>query len=313
KRPVRRAVRLAWMGPDFEDIFAGAGCAGSIHAVRLVDGAELGHDPDRTSVSASVVKVPIGLAFYAEADSGVIDPARQVVIDSTNRTFGATGLSRFQDPATVSLRDLAYLMLTISDNAATEIIRSTVGRDTINRRLAGIGCHATVVVDFRALLDGVAAELGFADYPELLVAQRGELGPDAQARSTDQDKIDACRALDPDQTNRTTARDSTRLLAAVWSDKAASPAACANLRSTMAEQVTRRFLRVVPPGGKLAAKSGALFGRVTNEIGVVTYSDGGAFAVAVFTRAEAPFQNQPRINAAMAQAAALAVERLHSG
>jgi beta-lactamase class A len=273
----------------------------------------VGHDPDRPSVSASVAKVPIALEFYAQAEVGLIDPTRPVVVNSTNRTLGATGVSRFKDPATISLRDLAYLMLTISDNAATEIIRSTVGSDAINRRLADLGCHDTVVNEFRAMLDGFAADLGFADYPELLSAQRGELGPDALARSTDQNQIDACRALDPAQTNRTTARDSTKLLAAVWSDTAAGPAACADLRATMSAQVTQRLLRAVPPGGKLAAKSGALFGRATNEIGVITYPDGDAYAVAVFTRAHVPFRNQAAVNAAMARAAAVGVETLRSG
>lgn len=296
----------------FAEIFEEAGCSGSMHAVALGSGAEVAHDPDRPAVSASVVKVPIGLEFYAQADAGALDASASVTIDSSNRTFGATGVSRFQDPATISLRDLAYLMLTISDNAATEVIRSTVGRDAINVRLAGVGCADTVVVDFRAMLEGVAADLGFADYPELLAAQRGELGEEARLRSTDQDAIDACRALDPSQTNRTTARDSTRLLAAIWADTAASPAACARLRSVMAEQVTRRLGSGVPPGGTLAAKSGALFGRVANEIAVITDPAGDAYAIGVFTRAHVPFRNRSRINAAMARAAAMAIEELRS-
>jgi beta-lactamase class A len=300
------------VGPTFEEIFEDAGCSGSIHAIHLVRGVEVGHDPDRIQVSASVVKVPIGLEFFAQAEAGVIDPSQPVVIDSSNRTFGATGVSRFQDPATISLRDLAYLMLTISDNAATHIIQLAVGREAVNHRLAEIGCHDTAVIDFRAMLDEAAVDLGFTDYPELLSAQRGDLGAEAMARSTNEAKIDRCRALDPRHSNRTTARDSTRLLAAVWADTAASPEACANLRAVMAEQVTHRLRVAVPVGGTLAAKSGALFGRVANEIAVITDLAGNACAVAVFTRAHVPFRNQTKINAAMARAAAMAVQELRS-
>jgi beta-lactamase class A len=300
------------VGSGFQAIFEDAGCAGSLHALHLASGAEVGHDADRSQVAASVVKVPIALEFYAQADAGLLDPTQPVVIDATNRTFGATGVSRFADPATVSLRDLAYLMLSISDNAATDIITSSVGLDAVSRRLAGIGCSDTVVIDFRAMLDGVAADLGFRDYPELLSAQRGDLGPAARARSTDQAQIDRCSALDPAHSNRTTARDSTKLLAAVWDDTAASPAACTNLRSVMGEQVTRRLRAAVPAGGSLAAKSGALFGRVSNEIAVITDRSGDAWAVAVFTRAHVPFEHQSRIDAAMAQAAKSAIEELRS-
>jgi beta-lactamase class A len=63
------------MGSTFESLFDEAGCSGSVHALRLATGAELGHEPDRAQVSASVVKVPIALEFYAQADAGVLDRA----------------------------------------------------------------------------------------------------------------------------------------------------------------------------------------------------------------------------------------------
>jgi beta-lactamase class A len=298
------------MGSTFEALFEGAGCSGSVHAVSLASGAEVGHEPDRLQVSASVVKVPIALEFYAQADAGMLDPIRPVVIDSTNRTFGPTGVAQFQDPSSISLRDLAFLMLTISDNAATNVIESVLGLEAINHRLGAIGCHETVVVDFGAMLDEVAVDLGFVDYPQLLAAQRGELGSEARARSTDQARIDACRALDASETNRTTARDATRLLTAIWADTAAGASACATLRSVMAEQVTRRLAAAVPAGGTLAAKSGSLFGRVANEIAVITDPDGDAYVVAIFTRAHIPFQNRVAINSAMASAATEAIRLL---
>ena len=293
-------------------IFQDADCSGSFHAVRLADRSETGYYSDRLEVSASVAKVPIALEFYAQAESGLIDPTQPVTIDASNRTFGPTGISHFQDPATLSLRDLVFLMLTISDNAATEIVKATVGTDAVNARLRRIGCDYTVLVDFRAVLDSLAIDLGFADYPELLAAQRGDLGPQALAESTDQVRIDACRALDPSQTNRTTARDSTKLLTAIWNDTAAQPAACARLRSVMAEQVTRRLGSAVPAGGTLAAKSGGLFGRVANEIAVITHPDGDAYCLAVFTRAHVPFRHRTRINAAMAKTAAAGIAELRS-
>jgi beta-lactamase class A len=204
-------------------------------------------------------------------------------------------------------------MLTISDNAATNVIESVVGLEAINHRLGAIGCHETVVVDFGAMLDEVALDLGFVDYPQLLVAQRGELGSEAQARSTDQARIDACRALDVSKTNRTTARDATRLLAAIWADTAAGAPARTTLRSVMAQQVTRRLAGAVPAGGALAAKSGTLFGRVANEIAVITDPDGDAYAVAICTRAHVPYRNQVAINAVMARAATEAIRLLRPG
>jgi beta-lactamase class A len=297
----------------FDPRFDRAGCDGSLHAVRLSNGVEIAHDADRPSVSASVVKVPIGLEFYAAVDAGTIDPARPVTLVPGQRTPGPTGSSQFGHPATISIGDLAGLMLAVSDNAATDVVTEAIGIEAVNRRLTALGCHDTLVTGtLQALFDGVAADLGFADYDELLAAQHGERGPSAQATATDQDRIGRCRALDPEQTTRTTARDATRLLTAIWADRAASPMACARLRSAMAHQVAHRFRSVMVDGGSLAAKSGSLFGRVRNEIGVVTDPDGESYAVAVLTTAHRPFVGQSLINSAMAAAVGAALDQLRN-
>jgi beta-lactamase class A len=295
---------------DFKRLFDEAGCIGSLHAVRLADGTEVSHDADRPCVLASVVKVPIGLEFYAQADSGRLDPTGAVTLVPEFRAPGPVGISQFDDCVTVSLRDLSYLMLTISDNAAADAVTAAVGISAVNDRLTAIGCRETVVVEsLRSMLDGVASDLGHRDYSELVAAQNGEMGPEVQAMSIDTERIDRCRALDPMQTSRTTARDATRLLASVWGGTAASTEACTTLRRVMSQQVTRRFASAVLDGGTLEAKSGGLFRRVRNEIALIIDPDGEAYSVAVFTRSHQPY-SPILIDAAMSLAAAEALEEL---
>lgn len=296
---------------DIQTIFTDAGCEGTLHAVALASGAEVAVRADEPVVMASVFKALVALEFYSQVAEGRLDPGSQVRVDPKNATPGPTGLSLFRSPATVALGDLAYLMMALSDNAATDILASTVGLEQVNGRAAACGCSETVIrSDLRSLLDEVAGELGSSSYRELLEAQSGRAGPDALARSTDQGRLEALAALDPARASRTTARDMTRFLAAVWRDAGAPPAACAALREVMGQQVTRRFEVAVPDGGRLAAKSGGLFGRIRNEIGVVTDRDGQPYAVAVFTRAHRPFAGTAEINAAIGRTARLAVEFL---
>ena len=296
---------------DFNRLFAEAGCIGSLHAVRLSDGTDISHDADRPHVLASVVKVPIGLEFYAQADAGQLDPTETVTLEPELRTPGPVGISQFDDSVTMSLRDLSYLMLTISDNAATDAVTAAVGISAVNDRLHGIGCRDTVVVEsLKAMLDGVASDLGHRDYSELVAAQDGDMGPEAQAMATDPERINRCRALDPLQTSRTTARDATRLLGAVWGGTAASPEACATLRRVMSQQVTRRLAGAVRDGGTLEAKSGGLFRRVRNEIALVADPGGEVYSVAVFTRSHQAYSSPTVINAAMSLAVAEALDEL---
>ncbi len=118
--------------------------------------------------------------------------------------------------------------------------------------------------------------------------------------------------LDPRRTSASTPRDITTLLDAIWSDRAASPAACQTVRDIMARQIwPHRLSSGFPTEVTIAAKTGSL-PAVRNECGVVTYPDGRQYAVAVFTRARTLDERQPRVDASIGTAARLAVEHLRS-
>ena len=288
--------------------FDRAGCKASLHVVDLQTNEAIGVDPDVPVVLASVFKVLVALEFFAQTESGVLDPARPMLVEPRDHTAGGSGLSDFIDRAEVSLRDLCGLMLTISDNTATDILVDVVGLDRINERALHCGCSSTFIEsDLQAVWDGIGRDMGFPDYATYAAAQAGRLGVDAQRHSTDPVRIDACAAYDPSRTNRSTARDMTGLLAAVWNNTGAAPEACARLRSVMSRQFSTRIGRGMPPGTSIAAKTGSLTGRINNEIGVVTHHDGKAYAIAVFTRAHRPFERTTSIEAEMAAGSAAAI------
>ena len=294
--------------------FDRAGCWVSLHAVDLQSGEALRIEPDAPVVLASVFKVLVALEFYAQAHEGLLDPAQRLVIGPDELTAGGAGISDFLDPVEVSLRDLCGLMLTISDNTATDHLVGVVGLERINARAAHCGCVATVIEsDLQTLFDGIGTDMGFADYKTYAAAQAGALGEEALRHSIDPVRIDACSAYDARGTNRSTARDMTRLLSAIWANDAAAPEACASVRAIMARQFSTRIGRGLPAGATIAAKTGALTGRVRNEIGVITHKDGRAFALAVFTRPHRPFERIDSIDAEMAAGGAAAIGVLRRG
>ncbi len=308
-------------GDEFEEVtraiaegFNRAGCWVSLHAVDLQSKEALGIEPDAPVVLSSVFKVLVALEFYAQAHDGALDPSRLQLIEPSKHTAGGHGLSDFLDPAEVSLRDLCGLMLTISDNTATDHLIGVVGLDRINARARHCGCAATVVEsDLQAIWDGIGRDMGFSDYATYTAAQVGALGEEARRGSTDPTRIDACAAYDAHRTNRSTARDMTTLMSAIWADEAASPEACASVRSVMGRQFSTRIGRGRPAGASIAAKTGSLTGRISNEVGVITHKDGRAFAVAVFTRAHRPFERIGRIEAEMAAGVSAAIAALRLG
>jgi beta-lactamase class A len=291
----------------------GLNCRPALCVCDLTNGAEIALNADQPVVVASTFKAFVALEFYEQARTGVLDPSERVTIEPAAATPGPTGLSLAQDPATLTLRDLAMLMMSVSDNAATDVLIDRVGITAVQERARTCGCANThITSDVRTMLADVARELGFSSYRELLDAQAGRHGEDARLRSTDVARVDALSVLDPAQATRTTARDMATFLAAVWGNTAAHPDACADLRSVMAHQVTRRFGPAMPLSGVLAAKSGGLFGRVGNEIAVITYPDGAHYAAAVFTHAHRAFETRAAIDAAMASVVTGAIALLRS-
>jgi beta-lactamase class A len=291
---------------DLEDLF-GAECAGSVHAVRLDGTRETGWQPDRPMVPASVVKVLVAVEAESRMADGRLEPTERVTVGEAERTVGPVGLSLLADPVEVSLRDLSVLMLTLSDNAATDALLGRVGLGAVNATGRRLGLRDTVLTcDIGGLLASIAVDAGFQDWSAYAAWRRS--GVDVATALT---RLSRARALSEDPPTRTTARDMTTLLRAVWGDEAGPPAACARVRDLMAQQLTRqRIARGFGPGTTVAAKSGGLLGVARNEVGVVTFPEGDAYAVAVLTRSDDPLRDERVVDDAIAEAAARAVARL---
>jgi beta-lactamase class A len=264
-----------------------------------LDRPGVGLHAHRPVTPASVFKIQVALAVEEAIAAGRLDGAEQRVLAPDRRTPGPVGISLLRDEVRMSVRDLVSQMLTVSDNVATDELLALVGLPAVNDLTAALGLPDTrIVSDLRTMRDGMAAEAGFPSYealpPEFTDEIRG--------------RIHASAALDPARGSRTTAIDTVRLLQAIWTDRAATPVACAAVRRHMANQLTRhRIASGFPPDVRVAAKSGGLMGVVRNEAGVVAYPDGGRYAVAVFTRTAAA---GPRIDVAIGRIARALVEDL---
>lgn len=300
------------MSPDTGPvaIFEAAGCRGFVHARSLDGRVEVGHGADDAVVPASAFKVLVAVEAENRMADGRLDPSRPVRVTAGIRSPGPVGLSLFHHEAEVSTRDLVTLMLTISDNVATDALLRMVGLDGIAATAARLGLRRThVECDLQELIDSIARDAGFADWAALEAWEPRSAPEEADV----QERIRRAAALRPTAPIRTTARDMTRLLALVWTDRAAAPAACERVRFLMERQVTRdRLARGFGPGVSVAAKSGAFMGVVRNEIGVVSFADGDTYPVAVFTRSQDRAVDERAVNAAIGEAAAWAVGRLRT-
>jgi beta-lactamase class A len=286
---------------ELAQLFADAKVEGAFHAVDLATGAEVGHRADEPSIMASVFKVPVLLALVRAADAGDIDLTEQVTVPVEGRAPGPTGLSVMNDPVTMSWRDLARSMIVVSDNAATDFVLARVGLPAVKKTLTELGCHSTqVLVDCTGLFATVFEDAGVSSFEEF--PMRPPL-----------DELLTWRAMRPAETNATTPRDMTHLLAALMDGSAASPEGCELARTILLQQVwPHRLASGFPEDDVLTGGKTGTLPRVRNEVGVVAYPDGSRYAIACFTFAHEGAAKNPAADAAIGRAARVAVDALRA-
>ncbi|MGP4115356.1 serine hydrolase [Streptomyces sp. 4N509B] len=283
-------------------VFAEAGVVGHLHARDLADDRQVALAADEQVVIASIVKVLLVLEFARQVVAGVLDPTERVVVRAEDR-LGGWGVAGCADDVELSLRDLAYFAMSVSDNTAADVLLRRVGPDVLPLLATELGLERTRVVGGpRQLLETMLADVGARDGAEFARVFPG----------LDAERVRAMRVFDPEHTTSSTAREVTRLMALVWRDEAGPPSACGLVRELMRHQVFfTRLASGFPPGVEVAAKTGTLPG-LHMEAGVVTYPDGGRYAVAVFAATRGLAARRIDVDLAIGRAARVAVDALRA-
>ncbi|CAL9600697.1 serine hydrolase [Streptomyces sp. enrichment culture] len=283
-------------------LFGQAGVEGFVHARDIDTGDEFGHGADSRVVLASVFKIPICLEYARQVADGQLDPAARHTVTAAYRA-GGSGTDGCAYDVEMSARDLAFMMMTISDNAATDLLLDVVGLDRVRKTLVELGFEGFGVSSCHALDDDIRRELGLDPNRSI----------DDQLCSVPAERLMTLSAGDPQRTPSSTPREVTALLAAVWRDEAGPAQACAEVRDIMSRQVWQhRLVSGFPESGvRLAGKTGTDF-TVRNEAGVIEYPDGKRYAVGVFLRTSSPANRQPRADRAIGQAARAVIDHLRS-
>nr|WP_246461019.1 serine hydrolase [Nocardia transvalensis] len=272
-----------------------------MHA-RRCDGsdAEISVGGGERVVVASVYKLPLLLAFCRQVDAGRIDPTARLTVHPADCTPGPTGLAVMRDPVTLSLRDLATSMMTVSDNAAADVLLGETGLGAVEELLDDLGLTRTRVIG------------GTADLHRSLVRDTDtHTTAEAFAILAENDDAWSVSAYDPSYTSATTPEEMTRLLRALWTGEVLSGEQTEFVRSVMRHQVWPHRIAAAFPhrSVSVAGKTGTI-GVIRNEVAVVEFPGEYPVAVAVFTRAARADPELPVVDAAIAETARIAVTDL---
>ena len=233
---------------------------------------------------ASTVKVAVAATYLAEVDAGKRSLATLIAFDEKRRLESeGIGQSLPHPGIVLSAANYIELMLTVSDNSATDTLIAELGgpqaveRWLTRNRVEGVRIDRTIG---RLVLDNAGLPIGPDGDP--VAALRAA---DAMPMLTPAQLDAAAARFDADPRDTATPLGFARLLARIGKGELLTPASAKFLIDTLTRTTTGpdRIKGGLPAGTSVAHKTGTLHG-VSDDVALVTLPDGRRVAIAAFTR-----------------------------
>jgi beta-lactamase class A len=239
-----------------------------IEVVDLTDSSRIGVNQNLVFPQGSAIKIPILLELFRRADRNPALLATRRSITAATRTGGSGVLQFFSDGGSeLSNEDLAVLMITLSDNGATNMLIDALGMDSVNRTMTSLGLRQTKL-------------------------QRRMITPESSMRGAE---------------NISTPAEAATVMARLWRcDLPLSKSSCTRMRQMLELPKDEAVRSVIPDDILVASKPGGIVGVSTSwalvelpdrpfVITVMTNYGGGDGGAAIREAATAAFEYFKRL------------------
>ncbi len=226
----------------------------SLYARHLRTVQTVAIDPDVPVSTASVIKLPIMLEAMYQVKEGRVSFNDTLSLRKEDQVSGSGVLLLFHTPAEINFETALVLMITQSDNTATNLVLAHIGRERVNARMRALGFPMTTSI----------RPIGHPD--------QGDPRPE----------------LTPFGIGRTTAREMAGVLASVARCDLGDRTLCARMVDILQHQFWRNGIPhyledtdTTEVASHIANKTGSL-NHVRNDVGIV-YTKDGPIVISAFT------------------------------
>lgn len=226
----------------------------ALYAKNLTTGASVNLDADRPVKTASVIKLTLMLQAMKQVRAGKLALTTPLSLTKANQVEGSGILQYLTPGLELSLQDAITLMITLSDNTATNLIIDRVGLAPTNAMLAQLGLRDTYF------------------YKKVFLPPSGPVPADQKQFGL----------------GKTTPREMAELVERIWRCDLGSRPLCLAMITAMREQQDRNMIPRYLDGGDtsdglpaIADKIGTL-DEVRNDVALV-YGKSGPMILSIFT------------------------------
>jgi beta-lactamase class A len=280
------------------DIAGELGGRVGVAARNLASGAGVYLNADEPFPLASVFKIPVMVEVMRRVDAGDARLDERLTLRESDKSPGST-LIHLQEGLQPTVRDLLYLMITLSDNTATDMLWRRVGLESVNHTMRELGL-ATIDCalpnrEYFLFETGLGEDWEGLSGPEIVARWRELEARDGRAAALarileehahlsgagflhhwdrrwgfdDSLGFDDAFAVDQELDNKGSPRDVAELLAMVAEARCASAPSCRLMVEIMGRQEWREKIPAgLPDGVFVANKTGGVTG-TSNDAAIV--------------------------------------------
>ena len=146
--PVAIPAPLANLQLDLAAIALHAPGRVGIAVEDLATGMTSGVNASANLPAASTIKIPVMVEVFKEMEGGALDLNSIVHLEARDRDWGWGDMADAPIGTARTVKQLLWLMITQSDNTATNMLIRRVGRAEINTTMARLGLHSTHLGDY---------------------------------------------------------------------------------------------------------------------------------------------------------------------
>jgi beta-lactamase class A len=309
-----------------------------VAARNLASGAEAHVNADDLFPMASCFKIPVMVEVLRRVDAGALRLEDRLTLTEADKSPGSS-LIHCHEGLRPSVRDLLYLMITLSDNTATDMLWRHVGLGAVNETMRTLGLQTIDCFmpnrEYFLIESGAGEEWARLSGPEIVarwreLEARGEyeeafrrvLEENARLsgagflhlyeRRWGRDEslgYDDSFAVDQALDNMGSPHDIAELLAMIAQNRCASAPSCRLMIEIMAHQEWREKIPAGLPDGLLVVnKTGGVSG--TSNDAAIVYTPCGAPVIMVVFWKGLGYEAKARADEAIAEIAGVLYEHL---
>ena len=242
-----------------------------VAALHLETGNQVAYHPHRPLLTASTFKSILLVSLLERIDDGDLSLDDRTVFTRSKRVAGSGVLKAMSSETEFTIGDLAVLMITISDNTASQMLFEVVGHDRLQSTIKRLG-----MADTRIPLSPQDMLLG-------IVGLDATMGPVAFDLSMErllhrQYDFDS-RAYSSDG-NISTPADMCHMFKRIHNNEVLSPESANTFLEMHKHQQLRTVIPHLLPAGTVCAHKTGQFESVSCDVGIV-YAENGPYVIAI--------------------------------